>query len=274
MPDIDIQVLLDEIMLLHGVIAVELLNQFKEPFGASFRLEDEHHEASALARADVPAHYSPEYGDEEFESRAKELLKGIAPRIAEIMNKLGELGIKPRDINLIAERSVYRKKDKRLSSAIDLFGAISGGLGALHIKRNMLYVNHHAITKPTTVEITSIIEDEDNVALVKEAMNAGLVAALRCLNDNRLMLNQGIKDHDIDNQILIDWLANVQLSNSDGATQFDYKKPVLRLTTLVDKRDIVIYTSVGKFEVKGPFQIEFDPRNGFDFDRTGVELSF
>jgi hypothetical protein len=271
MADLDIQILLDEIIVLHSGIAVELLKSFPDAHGVHFLLDNE--PASAFPRADLPPEYASEYGDDKFEARAKELLGEIEPRMEEICRELATVGITRRDLSVDAEKSEYRKTVGKLAEAVDIFGAIGGGLGSVIIKREMLAVNGKALAiSPTFINLVSVVEDQTKVADIERAANIDLTSALKYLIENKLLISQAVPSRgDVKkNAQLLNWLKH--LPHQSGECDFKYEGSVCRVIQTSDQRETVLYVPISDIDDPESKFIEFDPKRGFDIDDLKSDL--
>jgi hypothetical protein len=270
MADLDIQILLDEIIVLHSGTAVELLKSFPDAHGVHFLLDND--PASAFPKADLPPEYASEYGDDKFEARAKELLGEIEPRMEEICRELATVGITRRDLSVNAEKSEYRKTVGKLAEAVDIFGAIGGGLGSVIIKREMLSVNGKVLAiSPTFINLVSVVEDQTKVADIETAANIDLTSALKYLIENKLLISQAVPSRgDVKkNAQLLNWLKH--LPHQPGECNFKYEGSVCRVIQTSDQRETVLYVPISDIDDPSKF-LEFDPKRGFDIDDLKSDL--
>jgi hypothetical protein len=257
--EINLTSVLDEVIVLHAGVASTLLKEFPNAFGATFMLDAK--PAFAFAKADVPSGYAPEYGDEAFESRSKELLSVIAPRMQEIVESVSSLGIKLRDFSFGAARADYKGVDS-LKDAVNVTGAISGGVGAVLIRRDMLAANDRVLgITPAEFHVIGIVEDLSALPAIQEACKNGLLAGMDHFIDTKLLLNVPF----IDTSPIREWFSHFPAKA--GPCEIRSQSPVCRLVSKSEHRPFVLYISGDDFEaLDGADQkfVAFDRERGFD----------
>lgn len=244
---------IDEIIVLHAGVAITLLNEFPDAFGATFKLDAV--PPCALARADVPQGYAAEYGDTAFERRSEELLGVVAPRMQEIADGVASLGISLRDFTVAAKRSPAGLAQ----DCVTVLGAISGGLGSVILRREMLATKDCVLcVSPAEFHVVGIVEDPDHVPVIEEAGKSGLLAGLDHLIETNLILNNSETSH------LRDWVDH--FSVVQGACKGTYVNPVFRFIAESSHNTNVLYVAHELFAQveQGPNIVPYDPERGFD----------
>lgn len=255
--ELNLATILDEVIVLHAGVASTLLKEFPNAFGATFMLDAE--PAFALAKAEVPPGYAPEYGDEKFEDRSRELLGGVASRMQEIVESVASLGITLRDFSFAAQRAEYEGVDA-LKDAIDVTGAISGGVGAVHIRRDMLAANDRVLGfTAAEFHVIGIVEDPAALPAIQDACGDGLLAGMDHLVDAKLLLNAPF----IQTAPLRNWVGHFPVK--PGPCEVRSQSSVCRLVAKSEQRPIVLYVSDDDFDgLDGANFIAFNRERGFD----------
>jgi hypothetical protein len=257
--EINLATVLDEVIVLHTGVATKLLKEFPDAFGATFMLDAE--PAFALPKHDVPPEYASEYGDQKFEERSKELMVALAPRMLEIVASVAPLGITLRDFSFSAQRADYPGVDQ-LKEAVDVLGAISGGLGAVRVLRAMLAANDRILVfSPSEFHVLGIVDDVSALPAIHEASSRDLLAALDHLADTKLLLNAGSADV----AALRGWVSH--FPGKPGPCEIRSESPVCRLVSKSDQRKVALYVEKGDImdlDTSDGNMIIFDPERGFD----------
>nr|WP_250808419.1 hypothetical protein [Neorhizobium tomejilense] len=250
---------LDEIIVLHARIATEILNEFPDVFGLRFLLDA--NPPFAFAVSDVPQDYAPEYTHRGVESKSRELLASIAPRIEQIVASTAPIGVRLRDFFVTAERA--KLDGENLKNSLHVNGAISGGLGAVVVRRSMLASNDRVVAyQPAEFHALAIAEDPADVPLIREAGNSGLRAGMKHVIDRGLFLNRPYNDA----PMLLNWTDHFP-AQSDTC-EMVYDKPVCRLIAKSDHHKVVLYVPAGSLEgVTSEGIVEYDAARGFDIER-------
>ena len=256
---------IDEIIVLHANIACTLLKEFPKAHGIMFNLDGE--PAGALPRKDVPPGYAAEYGHVKFERRAERLLRATTPRLTEIVESLKSLNISLRDVFVSAKRfPVGAGKEGAM-----ITGAITGGLGAVFARREMLALNSRILAiAPGEFHVVGIVEDAALVPAVEEAGKGGVVAGMDHLIERGLLLN--CKDRKTEH--LRRWAEDFALDPESVETS--YGSPIFRFVAESSHNLNVLYVPAVDFARldKGDGAVVvFDPERGFDVEAATPAVS-
>ncbi len=257
LPDI-----LDEVLILHAVVAAKLLAEFPGVYGVRFHSDREN--PSATPRIDAPDGYSDGYRDKDFESRAKELMVPIFQRVAEGIEPASKLGVSLSSFDITAERSPLRGNPE-IADAVNVSGAIIGGLGSVMIMRRLLISNTRVIAlAPSELHVIGLALQSGQVGDIESACKGGIRAAMKYLIANDCLLNQSSK-RSLGN--LKKWIGH--FPEPGVGYRIKWTENVCRIIWISKRKVTFFAVPCGTFEGKadGSNIIEYDQVHGLALER-------
>jgi hypothetical protein len=231
MSKLNLQHVLDEILILHGSIALRLLNDFPDVHGVSFTLSRER--SYAMAKLDVPAGYVDGYREPKLEALATYLLKQISPRMNDLYDALSPVADDPEDIYLNAYRNgeevVYG-----VLGGINVSGSIVGKLGTHIVRRLVIVLDKRILAiEPTVLTLVCMAEEDGLVDQIERAAQNGIAHAWQTLNEKKLFLgSEFIKQPEI--KRLKRWLDH--FPNPNERVSVELQGPVCFVSTTSEDR--------------------------------------